>query len=355
LIGAVWPVCFLVGPLLYFYIRELSSSKRIVFSRRQFFHFLPSGVSALLLILFYRLNANESVPRMLSLIAPLEVIRLPVLKALPLLAVTLMTVYLVLSFLSIRTYSSGIKQSFSSLEKISLSWLRTLLTSFICLLILFNFFSYVAAHLGINRKSGYLVYMGMAVVTYIMAFKALLRPEIFSQIEVAHQAELIRTDEVTVPVSTASAPDKPEGPIALISKAKYQKSLLTDERVAEITRQLFELMESKKPFLEPELTLAELADKLSLSPHHLSQVFNREMKKSFFDFVNEYRVREAKKLLSSPQYGHYSIFGIALDAGFNSKSAFYTAFGKYAGTTPSEFRKQQQQARSEQGAVPNLQ
>jgi AraC-like DNA-binding protein len=64
------------------------------------------------------------------------------------------------------------------------------------------------------------------------------------------------------------------------------------------------------------------------------------MNKSFFDFVNEYRVQEAKRLLCSPQSDHLSILGIALDAGFNSKSAFYTAFGKYAGITPSEYRKQ---------------
>jgi AraC-like DNA-binding protein len=112
-------------------------------------------------------------------------------------------------------------------------------------------------------------------------------------------------------------------------------------------------MNSVKPYLEPELTLMELAAKLSVTPHNLSQVFNCEIKKSFFDFVNEYRVGEAKKLLSSPQYSHYSILGIALDAGFNSKSAFYTAFGKHVGTTPSEFRKRQTEAWSKRDAAPN--
>jgi AraC-like DNA-binding protein len=114
-------------------------------------------------------------------------------------------------------------------------------------------------------------------------------------------------------------------------------------------------MDAKKPHLEPELTLMELASRLSVTPHNLSQVFNCEINKSFFDFVNEYRVQEAKRLLSAPDYGHFSIFGIALDAGFNSKSAFYTAFGKYAGTTPSEFRKQQKQAWSKQEAAPDIQ
>jgi AraC-like DNA-binding protein len=117
-------------------------------------------------------------------------------------------------------------------------------------------------------------------------------------------------------------------------------------------RRLLRLMEAEKLYLEPELTLPELAAKLSVSPHHLSQVINRETNKSFFDFVNEYRVQEAKRLLGSPKHSHLSILGIALDAGFNSKSAFYTAFGKHIGMTPSEFKKQRRWA--EHGATPDL-
>ncbi len=140
-----------------------------------------------------------------------------------------------------------------------------------------------------------------------------------------------------------------------MSRRKYQKSLLTDKRAAEIAQQLIDLMDSLKPYLKPELTLMELAAQLAVSPHNLSQVFNCEIQKSFFDFVNEYRVMEAKKLLSSLEHKHYSILAIALDAGFNSKSAFYAAFGKHAGMTPSEFRKRQTQPLSKEETAPKIQ
>ncbi len=339
LTGVVWPVAFLAGPFLYFYIRELTLPKRVVLSWRQSLHFLPAIVSTLLFIFFYRMNENEGIPRLPLPITPLDDIHNPVLKAWFLLAFLQQTVYAVLSFLLIRTYSSEIKQSFSSLEKINLSWLRTLVLSFFCILFLLVSFSTIAAHLGINRETGYLFYMGMAFVIYIMAFKALLQPEIFSRIEVAHQVELIRTEQIMVPSVTASSPDQQEE-FGSLSKKKYQRTCLTEDRAAEIARQLLQLMETKKFYLEPELTLPQFADRLSVSPNDLSQVINQEMKKSFFDFVNEYRVQEAKRILNAPEYGHYSVLGIALDAGFNSKSAFYTAFGKYVGMTPSEFRKQ---------------
>jgi len=72
----------------------------------------------------------------------------------------------------------------------------------------------------------------------------------------------------------------------------------------------------------------------------LSQVINENIGKSFFDFVNEYRVRETKKALADSRSEQFSILGIAMDAGFNSKSAFYTAFKKYTGMTPSQFKEQ---------------
>lgn len=350
LIGAAWPICFLVGPLLYFYIRELSSSKRIVFSVSQFFHFTPSIISALLLVLYSRMNMDEHVP---SLITPLIGIRLPVLKAVPLLANLVMTVYMVLSFLQIRKYNSGIKQSFSSLEKISLSWIRTLLLSFVCLYMGFNLLTRIVPALGFNNKTENLGYLGMAVVTYTMAFKALLRPEIFSQIETANRTELLRTDQSIVLDLPSPAPDIQQNGNGILQKKKYRKSSLTNERSAKITGQLRQLMEEERFFLEPELTLPQLAERLSVSTNDLSQAINREINKSFFDFVNEYRVQEAKKLLSSPKHGHLSILGIALDAGFNSKSAFYSAFSKHIGTTPSGFRKQS--ALLEQRAESNVQ
>lgn len=355
LIGVVWPFYFMYWPLLYFYVRELTLPKRIEFSMRQYLHFLPALVSVLLFMPFYSMSTNEKVVDWALLyITPerMSLSKLNVLYGVPLLFGPQKIVYFILSYRLVRDYNSRIKQSFSSLEKISLSWLRTVLVFVFILFFVVTALPFFATSLRTVREIRYFLYLLIAGFAFYFTFKTILQQEIFSRIEIANQAELIRTEEGTVPDAAPSSPEMPPEPNGVISKGKYQKSLLTDKRASEIAQQLIDLMNSLKPYLNPELTLMELAAKLSVSPHNLSQVFNCEIKKSFFDFVNEYRVGEAKKLLSSPQYSHYSILGIALDAGFNSKSAFYTAFGKHAGTTPSEFRKRQAEACE---AAPNTQ
>ncbi|MES9930149.1 MAG: helix-turn-helix domain-containing protein, partial [Candidatus Thiodiazotropha sp. 6PDIVS] len=74
------------------------------------------------------------------------------------------------------------------------------------------------------------------------------------------------------------------------------------------------------------------------SPNYLSQVINEQSGYNFFDFINRYRVDEAKRCLTTPS-GQSNVLSIALDSGFNSKSAFYTAFKRHTGQTPSQYRK----------------
>jgi AraC-like DNA-binding protein len=120
---------------------------------------------------------------------------------------------------------------------------------------------------------------------------------------------------------------------------KYERSALTPARSDAFLRRLLDVMESEKPYTDGELTLPRLAARLSVSTHHLSQVINERLNQSFSDFVNSYRVEEAKRRLRDPASGHYSLLAIAEDVGFNSKSSFNTAFKKQTGMTPSEFRQ----------------
>jgi AraC-like DNA-binding protein len=346
LIGMVWPVYFLVGPFHYFYVRELCLPKQIVLSWHQLPHFLPAIIYVVLFIFFFsarEIKNVENVPILIYSIPPLAGIPRSILNVLPLLDILQKVLYFMLSYQLIRDYTSSIKQSFSSFEKINLSWLRAILIAYAFLVGLLMSLAYFAVPLGINRQSSYYIYyLSMAAVNYLLFIKGFYQPEILSWLQVAHQVNLVRTDAVMVPA--APVPGMLQGTNETISRGKYNKSLLTNARVADIARQLLELMESRKPYLEPDLTISELADKLSVSSHNLSQVFSRKMSKSFFDFVNEYRVQEARRLLRSPHYTHLSILGIALDAGFNSKNAFYSAFRKCMGMTPSAFMKQRELA-----------
>ncbi|NAS30988.1 helix-turn-helix domain-containing protein [Flavobacteriaceae bacterium R38] len=103
-------------------------------------------------------------------------------------------------------------------------------------------------------------------------------------------------------------------------------------------RKLESLIKTKKIYRDPHLSLSTTAGLLGISSCYLSSLVNTITKKSFIDYINEYRVAEVKKNLRSKEFNHYTIVSVGLEAGFNSKSTFYTAFKKHTGMSPSDFR-----------------
>ncbi|WP_310093485.1 ABC transporter permease [Mucilaginibacter pocheonensis] len=93
-------------------------------------------------------------------------------------------------------------------------------------------------------------------------------------------------------------------------------------------------------YRDPELSLSSLAEKLGLTTHELSAVINTVLKKSFNDFVNEYRVADVARKMQDPAFDHLTLQGIAYDSGFNSPSTFHRAFKQLTGKTPAEYKKQ---------------
>jgi YesN/AraC family two-component response regulator len=79
---------------------------------------------------------------------------------------------------------------------------------------------------------------------------------------------------------------------------------------------------------------------LNISVGYLSQIISEQSEKKIPDYLNYYRTEEVKKMLLDPDFDRYSLLAIGLEAGFNSKTAFYTAFKKETGTTPATFKKQ---------------
>ena len=119
-------------------------------------------------------------------------------------------------------------------------------------------------------------------------------------------------------------------------KLRYRTSNLKKEDAERILEKLREVFPSQSLHLEADLSLYKLAEKLKEKPHHVSQVINQYFKKNFHDFINTFRVEEAKRLLRET---HLKIEAVAYDSGFNSLSTFHTAFKKETGMTPSAFRK----------------
>ena len=102
---------------------------------------------------------------------------------------------------------------------------------------------------------------------------------------------------------------------------------------------LLDFMSDERPFLDPELSIGTLSNKLGLHSHQLSRNINSHFNKNFFEFINEYRIEEFKKLAVDPKNKHFSILGLAMDAGFNSKATFNRFFKNSTGLTPSVFRE----------------
>lgn len=120
---------------------------------------------------------------------------------------------------------------------------------------------------------------------------------------------------------------------------KYKNSVLSHHEKLKYKKELLALMEKEKVYLNPLISLNHLAKQLSIPSRYLSQVINETLNKSFYDFINGYRIQHCVEYLSDSNYSHKTILEIAYKVGFNSKSTFNTSFIKHVGVTPKEFRK----------------
>lgn len=129
-------------------------------------------------------------------------------------------------------------------------------------------------------------------------------------------------------------------------KHRYGGATFADKEVETHMRRIDYLLEMEKVFKDPDISLASLAEKCSCSPRTLSQLINEKLGKHFYEFINQYRVNEAKKLLVSPSSQDKTILEIGYEVGFSSKSAFNRAFKSFTKMTPSQFRERYRGASS---------
>jgi AraC-like DNA-binding protein len=336
LIGVNWPLAFLYGPLVYFYVQTLTASRRDASRWRLSAHFMPTALLYLYLLPSYLADPE--------LKARAWIVQNGIFKNYthtvdPILYVLIFQIagYLVLSLYLLKVHSIKIRQNFSSIETISLAWLKNLIFAFIGLLCIYAFYAVSSQFFGIYKEAEYLFHFITAVLIYVFAYKGIQQPEIFALQGYTPARDGIGANDGPAEQPAASS-DKGQSTEAIDCADKYRKSALTEEQAEKILDRLALIMEKEKTYREMGLTLPTLAHMLDVSQHHLSQVINGKLNKSYFDFVNEYRVEDAKRAIIAPDADRFSILGIAMEAGFNSKSAFYTAFKKHTGMTPTQFK-----------------
>jgi AraC-like DNA-binding protein len=295
---------FLAGPLLFLYIRTLTSNERR-FVKRDLLHFIPFAACLIYLLPYY---FQSSAVKLQLLWAEANQDSLGMWYYIRSAAFILQfLVYLILIIATLIKYSRKVKNQHSPPERAVLFQVRFFVVASLILWlgVILRF------TLDQSAATNLLVPFGASVMVYAMGYLEMRRP--------APEAGVERDEQ---------PPAK-----------KYEKSTLTPERSERYLNKLLQLMEQEQPFTDGDLTIQKLAERLAIPAHHLSQTINERLNQTFTDFVNSYRVEEAKRRLLDPAFKHYSVLGIAEEVGFNSKSSFNSVFKKQTNMTPSEFRK----------------
>lgn len=321
-----FPLPLAQGPFLYLYTCQQTSSAR--FKKKRLLHFLPIVLSYMMFAKYYLLSAEEQaeVYRRGGTGYELQI-------AINLYAVYLSgIVYVTISLIRLLKYRKKIIHQFSNTEKINFNWLLYLIiwVVFIWIVVLFV-------------REDKLIFSAAALFVVWLSYFSLRQVQVYTSKTPELEIDSGESENSNFNVIDFSKTELDESPVIQdnVSAIKYQKSTLTDEAAGAIHDRLKNLMDSQKPFKNPDLTLNELAGTLDVHPNQLSQVINTREKKNFYDLINEKRVEEFIHLLSSPASQQYTLLALAFDCGFNSKASFNRNFKKYTGQTPSEYQKQQ--------------
>lgn len=323
-----WLIPSLFGPLVYLFTMKLCSYKPSL-QKKDLLHFIPFLLYLILLLPWYLSSAEEK----MAYLNNFELARKDDFGFLNQLSLLLILAYLVFTLLFLKKFRKRIQETFSEISMKRVEWMSTFAYAVLVVLVISSM-GFYGHKFGIPVLDAIYHYNYALVVllVYWIAYKALLQPLIF--------------EPFAIPPHEPGLPEVPESPeiagelVAVEPDGrKYNRSGLGEEQAEQLYAQLIEFMKTKKPYLNPEINIYQLAILLNIKKHHLSQVINERTGMNFFDFINTFRVEEIKKNLTHPSMKNLTLLGIALESGFNSKATFNSAFKKFTGLTPSDFQK----------------
>lgn len=303
-----------IGPLFYFYTRTLTVRK-FQFCYSDLKHFIPLSVEVLLQIALtlYSMSLHQQI-----YISPFFTI----FKCIELLAgITSIFIYVKRSLRLVVTYERSIAENYSDHSHMTLSWLVRLMkystilwTFWLVFELCFIVFWYFQLHFGVVYLILYALMTITTYGTYWIGLEGLRNGGSLSDNRFAAEKMFAQ------PVNFYAKTDP-------LEKDK-------------IVRRLTHVMENEKLFLHEALTLTLLAERLEVNPNMVSFILNQVIKRSFHDYVNDYRIDEVKRRMADPRYDHLKLIEIAYESGFNSKATFNRVFKKSVGSSPSAYIKE---------------
>lgn len=304
----------LFGPFLFGYLEALVTDKRRILLK-DLLHLVPF-ILFNLYVLIASFSPDQAMKLNIEKIGPEY--NPPILFIFFLITTAISgTVYFILTIRLFKRLDIQIFNNFSNATNIDLTWIRKLVlvfgivwTTLIFVTVIhhvFQLFSMVFCTDGL--------FLSLSVFVILIGYFGLKQKIIYGN------------EDIVAPVEISN------------TQIKYAGSRLSVSEAKQLADQLNKHFDSSKSYLNPDLTLSQLATEIGISSHLLSQVINEQFNLNFFDFVNRYRVEEFKQRIVNPNYENYSLLGIAFECGFNSKSAFNRIFKKATSLTPSQYKE----------------
>lgn len=289
---------FFFGPLLFFYFQKLFQIP-LEWKHPKWLHLIPLFIFCCGLIPIVLADA-ENFERTVTYMNP-------VFESLEVFAIALNFIYLAISNKLMHQFIQSRLQISSELPQ--LNFYKLLLgISVTCLgvwafTVLMRYFGPVAWH---NYWGYQLVWITLSCTVLALGYYVIRHPEAFDTIEI---------------------PDLPFSSVKLQFEVEMASIRIT------------EIMNDSKPYLDSKLSLPGLSDLCGLPLHTTSKAINETFRQNFYDFINGYRINEFKRIATHENLKSHTIFALALESGFNSKTAFNTAFKRITGQTPSQYIK----------------
>ena len=307
-----WNMTTSIGPLIYLYVL-FKTDHSFVFRKQEIRLFLPVLAEIFLhFIIAFDAHSNE----FMYYRSPFFV---PAYMAIYVWAGGSVFIYLKKSLRHIHSHESWVLGNFSDLKGVTLKWLLSLIKYYRWIWLLWiPFVIILILSFEIDIEHFILViilYTLIFLITYLSYFVGL--------------EALVHSQNSKLILSKVA--------FQQTENTSYQK--LGKEKVEQYVERITTSMSQEKLYLNDQISLSMLATQVDLEPNLVSHILNSHLNQSFYDFINSYRIDEAKKMMTDSQYSHFKIVAIAYACGFNSKSTFNRVFKKQVGCSPSVFLK----------------
>jgi len=318
----------LLFPLLYLQVKYLISQHHH-FQRSDLWNFAPWLLMVILNLDFYISSGDEKLILIYNTTSYYRIIGFINEEIIAIQGV----VYSILALRLLTKYKQKIKDYTSNIDKqvLKFQYIGILLSLFAWLI------GIVGIHLSyFNIEMQFdifiFVYLTLVLIIYVISFSALKSPEIYKLDESQINSAFINKLGIKLATNGNSTGKK-----TIVETEKKNKQLSEVLISDNINDKLINFIAAEKPYLNPELCLQELADKIDVKRHYLSKIINQKHNKNFYEFINRYRIEEVKALMSNPKNKNYKLISLAYDSGFNSKASFNRIFKQMTKMTPSQF------------------